>query len=82
MNRPNEAPPPTRCSVRDFIVEPSRIHLASFILQGYEGLALVSTLDRKLGLIRVHMAPGCEDDVLVILRSEKERLSLREPEEC
>ena len=48
-----------------------------FILEGYEGIALVTTLDAALGLIEMSIAPGCEEEVAQILKYEQEHLHLR-----
>jgi len=67
----------TECVIRHLIVSPSRIHLLRFILEAYEGIGMVTTLDPKLGLVRLSIAPGCEEDVNLILEHEKDRLQWR-----
>jgi hypothetical protein len=63
--------------MRYFIVTPSEIHFLSFTLQAYEGIATVTTLQPKLGLVRVNIAPGCEREVERILEAESGRLHPR-----
>ncbi len=65
-----------RCTQHQVIMTPDRIHYLRFILEAYEGMALVSTLDRDLGLVLLSIAPGCEEDVLAILESERSELAL------
>jgi len=48
-----------------------------FILEGYEGIALVTTLDAALGLVEMSIAPGCEEEVAQILKCEQDQLHLR-----
>lgn len=67
---------PDRCVVRHVLVRPAEIHFLRFILEAYEGIAVATTLDPGLGLIRLSIAPGCEGDVEEILSSEKDRLGL------
>jgi hypothetical protein len=48
-----------------------------FILEAYEGIGLVTTLDSHLGLIELSVAPGCEEEVALVLTSEEDNLQLR-----
>lgn len=73
---------PTECTVRRIIVAPNEIHTLRFLLEGYDGLAVVSTEDPRLGLVRLSIAPGCEEDVDRILATEGESLLLRFIETC
>ena len=67
---------PDKCLVRYVLVSPGKIHFLRFILEAYEGIAVVTTLDPGLGLIRLSVAPGCEDEVEQVLSFEKDRLGL------
>jgi hypothetical protein len=60
-----------------FIVPAREIHMLRFIMEAYEGIALVTTLDSHLGLIELSVAPGCEAEVARILNSEETALQLR-----
>ena len=42
-----------------------------FTLESYDGMALVSTLDPRLALIEVSIAPGCEQSVLELMDALK-----------
>jgi hypothetical protein len=68
---------PSKCVVRHIIISSSEIHFLRFIMEAYQGICLVTTLDPKLGLVQLSIAPGCEDDVERILKAEKENLKLR-----
>jgi hypothetical protein len=48
-----------------------------FIMEAYEGVAVVTTLDPHLGLVELSVAPGCEAEVAQILNSEESNLHLR-----
>ena len=63
--------------MRRIIVAPNEIHALRFLLEGYDGLAVVSTEDPRLGLVRLSIAPGCEEDVDRILATEGESLKMR-----
>jgi hypothetical protein len=47
------------------------------MLEGYEGIGLVTTLDADLGMIELSIAPGCEEEVAQILTAEGKNLQLR-----
>ena len=68
---------PNECSKKHFIILPRRIHFLRFILEAYEGIGLVTTLDANLGLIELSVAPGCEEEVAQVLSTEAENLQLR-----
>lgn len=69
---------PEKSVIRHVLVCPSEIHFLRFILEAYEGIAVATTLDPGLGLMRLSIAPGCEDEVARILSFEKERLHLKD----
>lgn len=50
-------------------VNPKRIAFIKFILEGYDGLALVTTLDRRDGLVRL-LVPAARHDELWRLLAE------------
>ncbi len=45
-----------------------KIHLLRFILEGYDGMAMARTLDPKKGRVIIHIAPGCEDDIEMLIK--------------
>ena len=67
---------PKACLKRYFILPPSEIHLLRFILEAYEGIGLITTIDSDLGLIELNIAPGCEEDVAQVLSAEENNLQL------
>jgi hypothetical protein len=67
-----------QCAVRNYRVEPCRIHYLRSIIEAYPGLAVVSTVDPAIGLVRIAIPPGCEPDVRRILEAEREILKLAE----
>jgi hypothetical protein len=55
--------------------------LLRFILEGYDGLATLSTVDPDRGLVIVYIPPGCEDDVERVIRDiEKDVIIVRDNE--
>jgi len=70
--------PAQECSVRNYLIDPCRIHYLRSIIEAYPGVAVVSTIDPAIGLVSIAIAPGCEPDVLTILEAERETLKLGE----
>ena len=48
---------------RCYRVDRREIAYLKFILEAYDGLAVVSTLDPQAGIVVLHIAPGCEQDI-------------------
>lgn len=46
---------------RYYRVDRRRINMLRFVFEAYEGVAVVSTLDNRKGLIVLSIAPGCEE---------------------
>ena len=44
------------------------------MLEACEGIAMLSTLDPQLGLVRVRTAPGCEEEVALIMQEKDLKL--------
>lgn len=56
-----------RAHRRYYRVDRRQIAFLRFILEAYDGLAMVETLDPQRGNVVVHIARGCLDDVDGIL---------------
>jgi len=46
---------------RCYRVDRSRISFVKFILEAYDNVAVVSTVDARRGLVQIRIAPGCEE---------------------
>ena len=44
-------------------IRPERIHFLKFILEGYDGLAILSTVDAGQGLVEIRYPPEVADDL-------------------
>jgi hypothetical protein len=53
---------------RQYRVDRRKIAFIRFIMEAYDGLAIVKTLDAESGLIEFQIAPGCEQDVAAVLQ--------------
>lgn len=50
-------------------VEPERIADVNWIMEGYEHLGLVGTVDGSAGLVKFYVTPDTFDDVISILEN-------------
>lgn len=56
-------PPPLACTRKYFRIDRGQIHFLKFILEGYDGLAVMRTVNPREGLVVLHVSPGCEAEV-------------------
>jgi hypothetical protein len=56
-----------QCIMRYYRIDRREIHYLKFVLEGYDGVAVMRTLDPQAGLVVLHVAPGCEDVVDTII---------------
>ena len=71
---------PQRSSLWIYRVDPYEIHYLKFILEAYEGLATLTTLDPHQGLVQLTVPPGCNRSLETLIEAlgqemELERLS-------
>jgi hypothetical protein len=57
-------------------IAPSLIHFLKFILEGYDGLAVLSTVDQKTGLVEIKYPRELRADLDGLLESMAEGLEL------
>jgi hypothetical protein len=60
--------------VLDLRIASSRTHYLKFILEGYDGLATLSTLDPDQGLVRLRFSAEMKNEVLDLLRDLEPQL--------
>ena len=51
-----------------FRIDRREIAYLKFVLEGYDGLAVLTTLDAKTGLVALYVAPGCESEADEIMK--------------
>ncbi len=54
-------------TVRHYRVDRHKIGFLKFLLEGYEGLASLSTVDAGRGIVTLYMPPGCEKDAIAVM---------------
>jgi len=59
-------------------IERKEICFLKFIFEAYDGIAMLTTLDSDSGVVMFHIAPGCEDDVEMILQDLQHNIMIEE----
>ena len=62
---------------RYFRMDPSRVYFLKFILEGYDNLFVLSTIDRKEALVEIQYVAGLEDELGSILEEIGDFIGLR-----
>ena len=57
-------------------VDRNKIALLKFILEGYDGMASLSTVDNKNGSLVLRYFPTCHDELIAILEAQSFNISL------
>lgn len=57
-------------------ISPAKIALFKFILEGYDGLAVLTTVDRNKGIVSVSFHSSCSEDFFSLLTALCVELSL------
>jgi hypothetical protein len=55
------------CSSLQLKISPDRIHYLKFILEGYDNLAILSTVNARQGLVEIRYSPETENDLKYLL---------------
>lgn len=55
-------------------IEPSSVYFLRFILEGYDNMYMLSTLDQPEGFVRIIAAEGAWDDLFRIIRSLERKI--------
>jgi len=58
-------------------VDRREIAFIKFIFEGYDGIAMMRTLDPARGIIALHIPPGCEKHVKAILQDLKKNIHMQ-----
>jgi hypothetical protein len=57
-------------------IDPSSVHIFRFILEAYDNMFVLSTVDSNIGLVEVHVAKGAIKDFFIIVGSLKNTIGL------
>ena len=50
-------------------IDPRNIYILDDVIEGYDGLGLVTTINAKMGEVVVHVTPDTYDDIMAILQN-------------
>ena len=67
---------PQRSSLWIYRVDPYEIHYLKFILEAYEGLATLTTLDPDQGLVQLAVPPGCKRSLEALIEALGQEMEL------
>ena len=69
------------CIRKYYRVERKEIAYLRFILEAYDGIALLETIDPRKGLVVLHIPPECEKDVETLLEGLSGELMIEKSDE-
>ncbi len=64
--------------IKYYRVDRREISFIKFILEAYDNIAVLTTIDRDLGIVRISVVSGCEDVVEMILHDLKKDAMIKE----
>jgi hypothetical protein len=56
----------------------SQIHFLRFLLEAYEGVAILTTLDPEAGQVALSIAPGREDEAMELVADLSRRIMIEQ----
>ncbi|MBW2239893.1 MAG: DUF4911 domain-containing protein [Deltaproteobacteria bacterium] len=59
-------------------IDRREICFLKFILEAYDGIASLTTVNPDLGVVRLHIPPGCAEDVKIILQDLKKNFIIED----
>lgn len=58
----------------ELTIRPSSVNLLRFILEGYDNMFILSTIDNLKGLVRIIYVQGMEPELNMILKSMSDKI--------
>ena len=66
-------------TIKKFLrVDRREICYLKFILEAYDGIATLTTIDAHQGIVMLRIAPGCEGDVEAVLQDLKKDIIIND----
>ena len=59
-------------------IDRREISFLKFIIESYDGTAVLRTVDPKAGIVALHISPGCEPVVDMILNDLKQEIMIED----
>ncbi|MGD8740857.1 MAG: DUF4911 domain-containing protein [Desulfobacterales bacterium] len=66
-----------KTTIQSYRVDRRQIAFIKFVFEAYDGIAGMRTTDPAKGIIKLHIAPGCEEQVEQILRDLQKEILIR-----
>ena len=63
---------------RIFRVDRKEIAFLKFIIESYDGIAVITTLEAAAGIVAIYVAPGCEEELNIIIQDLKKDILIKE----
>jgi len=63
---------------RYYRVDRKNISFLKFIFEAYDGIAVITTVDRPEGIVMFRIPPGCENDVEMVLQDLGKNMMIEE----
>ena len=57
-------------------IDRKEICFLRFIFEAYDGIATITTVDPALGIVLFQIAPGCEEEVAIVLQDLKKDIMI------
>jgi hypothetical protein len=67
-----------RITEKYYRIDRRNISFLKFIFEAYDGIAIITTVDRFNGIILFRIPPGCEKDVDEVLQDLKKNIWIKE----
>ncbi|MGB5157440.1 DUF4911 domain-containing protein [Desulfobacterium sp. N47] len=61
-------------------IDRKNISFLKFIFEAYDGIAIITTIERFNGIVMFRIPPGCENDVDTVLQDLKKHIWIEEYE--
>lgn len=61
-----------------FRIDRKEICFLKFILEAYDGIATLTTIDAHGGIVLLRIAPGCEEEVETVLQDLKKDMMIED----
>jgi hypothetical protein len=65
---------------RYYRVDRGQIHFLKFVLEGYDGIAVLRTIDPEEGLVVLQIGPGCQSMVDMIIQDLERHIRIERME--
>mmetsp|Transcript_23761 Transcript_23761/g.11456 ORF Transcript_23761/g.11456 Transcript_23761/m.11456 type:complete len:85 (+) Transcript_23761:170-424(+) len=63
---------------KSYYIDKKEIYFLKFLLEAYDGIAVMETIDSKQSIIILHVAPGCKDELNMLIKGLADDIKLTE----